>query len=85
MKKNNFIVRPLAVATALALCSTGALAAQINGADVGSTITNEKIKSEDPVIFVFGQGNVTVQTNASIGTMLSNFNNQVGGVNLINF
>ena len=79
MKKNNFIVRPLVVATALALCSTGALAAQINGADVGSTITNATIESGDSAIFVFGQGNVNVHTNASIGTMLSNFNNQVGG------
>lgn len=83
MKKNNFIVRPLVVATALALCSTGALAAQINGVDVGSTITNETFTDDelnvDSAKFVFGHGDVNVQTNASIGTMLGNFNKDGGG------
>lgn len=71
----SFIVKPLVVATALAIsCSSLSYAATLNGKEVpNNTVTNATVFENGSSKFVIGQGEVSIQTNASIGKMLANY------------
>ena len=69
-KIEKFVLRPLAVATTLALCSNVATAASLNGSNIGNTVTNETLTNNGSGKFVIGQGDVIVNTSSSLSHIL---------------
>lgn len=73
--KRKVLCSLLAASTMGIFYSSDALAAKINGEDVGSTITNEVIfDMKDPSgKLVVGQGEVNIQAGADIPTILNRY------------